>query len=256
MPLEYSSVRAPRLSLRALAAVLIGVVALGAAGSTLLIAFVPGAGVVVPLAASAGVFGLIALQLGWVAMRRTADGRLRGRGLGLIGVLFGVTATAAALFFGVIAWQDFRRERIESAWSDCHNRLFALGGALRQYADDNGAFPPDLQGFALLDGRPADEFIYPDGDRERPSFLYVGGGLSKDVPLTTVIAYEPLGHHESGHRQGAHFLLADRNVYFLPPGQGRAMIVELEKGLNPPPSGPSRTARDLDEPPAQSHAIP
>ena len=56
------------------------------------------------------------------------------------------------------------------------------------------------------------------------------GDVASATP-NSVLLYEPVEHHR---RDGANFLFADGSVRFIQRTQARAMIQQLEKGINPP----------------------
>ena len=196
--------------------------------------------------------GLIALVLGLVGISRTGPGRLRGRGFAVAGVACGGSAMALSVV-GVllisILLPSLNRARGAANKIKCASDMRQIGQAARQYAIDfNGPYPDDLPALLAYSSLPNSTVVCPSSSAaaaapgaalvpgQTLSYVYLGKGMTDDAPATAVLLYEPVDNHD---RDGSNFLFADGSVRFLPRGPARAMIAELEAGVNPPnPNAP------------------
>jgi prepilin-type processing-associated H-X9-DG protein len=86
--------------------------------------------------------GVPAMILGYYSLRRInqSDGRLRGGGLVVTGMVLGGLASVAAIVL-FVTWV-LSRARGTAQDVECANNLRRLGMGLNHYHDDTGAFPP------------------------------------------------------------------------------------------------------------------
>ena len=200
--------------------------------------------------------GAIAAVMGFVAIQRTGPMKLAGRGLAVAGLVLGIVAVFMSILSLSIWLPVISQTREAANRVRCASNLQLLAMAMRTYAlDHGGPFPPDLD--ALLSLPEYQTVADPDGavvtardlltcpstnhtagpagtplvSGENLSYVYTGSGLTDAASTAAVLAYEPVEHHR---RDGANFLFADGSVKFIPRTQARAMIQQLEKGINPP----------------------
>jgi hypothetical protein len=86
--------------------------------------------------------GIPALILGYFSLRgiNLSDGRLRGRGLAIVGMVFGALGSAGAVV--LLAATVLNRARETAHATECTENLHRLGQGLNLYHDDFKAFPP------------------------------------------------------------------------------------------------------------------
>jgi Protein of unknown function (DUF1559) len=85
--------------------------------------------------------GLPALLVGFYSLKRInlSDGRLKGRGLSIAGMLLGVLGSGFAMF--LLGAQVVAGLREEAHGAECRNNLRRLGLAFGHYYDENRAYP-------------------------------------------------------------------------------------------------------------------
>lgn len=144
--------------------------------------------------------------------------------------------------------------RIHDNAVHCASNLRMIGQAILIYRNENaGVYPPDFAALIRDVDIGAESFICHSSNDTRAapgqglgavladfalpghcSYIYCGAGLDAvSEQLTMIIAYEPLGHHDSG----SNVLFADGHVEFISPIRMPGLIAQLEAGRNPPSPG-------------------
>lgn len=133
---------------------------------------------------------------------------------------FGLTLCVVGMLFVALLVQSAVTSslggRIDPSWIQCHNRLRAIGCALKCYALDNAdAYPPTLQ--ILIDYGYADPscFVSPmSRQTERAcDYHYVSGLTDKHPPHWIVAHTDPA--YAPGKGTGANILHLDGHVDFV-----------------------------------------
>ena len=149
---------------------------------------------------------------------------------------------------------SLNRAREQANRVKCASNLRQIGQAVQLYANANrGQFPDTVEKVMTHLDLPSEVFVCPSSsDTPAPgvdaktragnlskggylSYVYVGKGLGWTPDNTKlsklVLAYEPLANHSNG---GINVLFADGHVEFVPAGQAKQFIADLQAGKNPP----------------------
>jgi prepilin-type processing-associated H-X9-DG protein len=193
--------------------------------------------------------GLIAIVLGLIALRKTRDPRIGGRGLAIAGLSVGAATMVLSGCMSSILLPSLNRARETANRVKCASNMRQIGQAILLYSNSNrGVFPPRLEDLLRTQPIDASIFVCPSGDDTTApgtsgpgqasslsagghlSYVYVGQKLNSSASVEAVVLYEPL----TNHRDGANFLFADGHVEFMTNSAASAMIKQLEAGQNPP----------------------
>jgi prepilin-type processing-associated H-X9-DG protein len=194
-------------------------------------------GLVIPI-----VLSLLAILLGFAALNRTRDPRVRGKGIALAGLVLGFAGLMLGTFYISIAVPVWQRLRQGARREDCAVRLRGVGVAMRKYAAANaGTFPDQLRSIPFADLPAPGAFACPVAKDSPPiatlpdgrpvTFIYVGQSLTTSAPAETVLMYEPLSHHGE---DGMNVLFVDGRVQFIGEIEASKATARLRKGQNPP----------------------
>jgi uncharacterized membrane protein len=185
-------------------------------------------GLLVPIVPS-----LVGIVLGVIAFRQL---RTSPPGMGkryaiaaiVVGVL-GIILMTTCL--GVFVAPALRGARETTEQAKCAETLRNLGNVLLEIAAENkGQFPASLDAITRRRGVDGDGIRCPS-HLDGPPYIYVGAGLMSTGPAETVLAYEPLGNHETA---GMNVLFIDGRVQFIRKAEAAKAIKRLENGENPP----------------------
>ena len=91
--------------------------------------------------------GLPALLIGYFSLKRInlSDGRLKGRGLSIAGMVLGLVGCTVAIVF--LAARILSDVREGARGAECQNNLRRIGLAMNQYYDENGKYPKGTVAF-------------------------------------------------------------------------------------------------------------
>ncbi len=193
--------------------------------------------------------GIVAIILGGIAIKKTADPRVGGKGMAVAGLVLGIVSTMFILLQVSILLPALNRAREQGNRVKCASNLRQIGMAVQMYANANkGAFPPDLPTLYNSQGLPPQALICPSTNHTAAtgtptfvlgkdlSYVYMGSGLTINATSDTIVAYEPPADHTPGQatgpRSGGNVLFADGHVEFVTGLD--SLISELNKGHNPP----------------------
>jgi hypothetical protein len=142
-----------------------------------------------------------------------------------------------------------RRERENRVSCQFHMRM--IGQGLMLYASEHGGQFPKQFAQLISDadinpeifncpatpdqkavGQNMQQILADFGKPGHCSYIYLGAGMSTStVTKDSVLAYEPLEHHEG---TGAHFVFGDFRAEWRNAKEARKMIDQLKSGVNPP----------------------
>jgi len=153
-------------------------------------------------------FGLLAIILGIVGLRKTKNPSVRGKGVAIAGIVLGsvgLPISVEVAHVGVMLRQTALR--ISSA-----SHLRQIGEAIVNYTNENrNEYPPDLGTLVKAQNVPLEDFLCPSmpGGSSLPSnvdqmtieqkadwvnqhadVVYLGAGLRADAPADTIVLYE------------------------------------------------------------------
>lgn len=180
--------------------------------------------------------GLVAIVLGIIALLKSRDQRVGGRGLAIAGITIGGASVAISACMFAILVPSMSAAREAANREKCQANLRQIGQALIQYANANrGNYPVAMSVLQNTQGLSADTLCCPSIDASRasgkPTYLYVGKGMTTGASADAVVAYEPPAHHDD---DGCNFLYADGHVSFENKAAANAIIAEIGDGNNPP----------------------
>ena len=163
-------------------------------------------------------------------------------------------AWVAIGLIGIFLWSilssSMRGQRRDADRAKCHNQLRALGQAMFLYANEHDGRYPDTFGQLLMDQDVTTAiFVCPSSDDERAadgstlqetaanlhakghlSYIYLGKGLTSQMPADFVLAYESVANHEN---KGMNILFGDGHVAFIPRKDAVTLLAELQLNHNP-----------------------
>ncbi|MBC8105983.1 MAG: zinc-ribbon domain-containing protein [Anaerolineae bacterium] len=205
-------------------------------------------GVIVP------VVGVVAVTLGIIALLKTRNPQVGGRGIAIAGISVGGAGFVISACLMSILLPSLGRARETANRVKCASNLRQIGQAMLLYANDNrGAYPhtPDL--LLLTQDITPEVFICPTGNHTpvssdlvqqalktpntplltpgKTSYVYLGKGKTNNVSADTVVVYELMTDHDG---DGGNFLFGDGHVEWESRATADAMIAEIEAGNNPP----------------------
>ncbi len=214
-----------------------------------------------PMAITALVFGILgfcvpliapvlAIVFGAIAMSRTRDPRVGGRGLAIAGLTLGCVGFFFSFLSVSILLPSLNRARETANRVKCASHMRQIGQALLLYSNDaRGPYPESLPVVLATQDVASDIFCCPSSN-ETPatggtpqaqannltvgphlSYVYVGKGVNNSAGADTVVLYEPLTNHD---RDGMNVLFGDGHVEFIVKQRAEKMIAELKAGHNPP----------------------
>ena len=158
--------------------------------------------------------------------------------------LFGIAVTV------LLPLKGRSRDHPPRLRSSSNMRMIGLG--LLMYANEsNGAFPPNLAIVAATQDLPSEVFVAPQSNLDRAApdpdgkwaYKIVPGGphcsyiyvyrpdFTDQMHASTVVLYEPPSINSDG---GANVLYADGHVDWLDAKKAKAVIGQVEAGINPP----------------------
>jgi predicted Zn finger-like uncharacterized protein/prepilin-type processing-associated H-X9-DG protein len=199
--------------------------------------------------------GIIGIILGIIALLKTRDPNVGGRGIAIAGVSVGgasILTTACAISIFVPA---FHRANETANRVKCASNLRMIGQAILMYSNDNrGQYPPTPDLLLLTQDIQPDAFCCPStndkpvtGDqvqqaKKQPnttpllvpgksSYVYWGKGLTNNASAEAVVVYEDSANHDD---EGGNFLFGDGHVEFEDKAHADAIVAELKSGNNPP----------------------
>ncbi|MEA2708784.1 MAG: hypothetical protein QOF78_1385 [Phycisphaerales bacterium] len=192
--------------------------------------------------------GIVAIILGIVALNKTRDPRVGGRGLAIAGISVGAISMIISVgCMASILLPSLGRARETANRVKCNSNMRQIGLALLLYGNDNrGVYPPDFPPLLLTQDITSEVFVCPSSnDTKAPgataqeqapnlhkhcSYVYLPGGTTSSS-AEAVLAYEPMSNHDG---DGANFLFGDGHVAWESKQTAAAMIKSLEAGQNPP----------------------
>ncbi len=200
--------------------------------------------------------GIASIITGAIALRKTRDPAVTGKGMAIAGLVLGILnvllwgAYLGLIFAVMVPTMGMARQTANQV--KCASQLKSLGFAVLLYSNENrGAYPDSLEQLYLTQDITPEIFVCPDSSDTKAtgatpeaiakdltagghlSYVYVGKGMTSRVSPATVIAYEPLTNH--GH--GSNVLFGDGTVTFIRKAQAEPMIKQIEAGQNPPAAG-------------------
>jgi prepilin-type processing-associated H-X9-DG protein len=161
-----------------------------------------------------------------MALRKTRDPRIIGRGPAITGIVLGV---AGLLFFMSIEWPALKRAKETANRVQCANNIMQIDMALALYANQNqGCYPPDFGTLYKETDLNPECFACPSSSTSVPSgmsrdqaaewinknadYIYNGAGLKSDIDSTYLMVYEKDADH---YGDGGNAGFADGHVEFL-----------------------------------------
>ncbi|MGB7158458.1 MAG: DUF4190 domain-containing protein [Tepidisphaeraceae bacterium] len=198
--------------------------------------------------------GIAAIVTGAIGMRKTKDPAVTGKGLAIAGLVLGVLNVLGwAAYVGLIVAitvPSLGRARETANRVKCASNMKQLGLAILLYANENrGAYPETIEQLLLTQDITADIYVCPSTNDTKAtgadaqaiindmasgghqSYVYVGKGLTNNLPAETVVAYEPMTNHDG---DGTNILFGDGHVEFLGKAEAEKVIQQVEAGQNPP----------------------
>ena len=204
-------------------------------------------------------FVIISLVLGIIALTKTRDPAVGGKGLAIAGISVGALSTVMSLCMISILLPSLNRARETANRVKCASNLRQIGQAMLIYANESGGvYPPTPDLLVLTQDIEPVTFICPSTNDSaatfatgtaRPtiaasitkpgqnSYVYVGAGKTFSADARTILAYEPLTNHDG---DGGNFLFGDGHVEFLAKDAANSAIAEIQAGYNPPRSKSQR----------------
>ena len=176
--------------------------------------------------------GIVGLVLGIIATIRATKEPTRygGKGMAIAGICTGALGSMiivpVVLILVLLPAQSRAREITKRA-IDATN-LRGIGQAMMVYAADNqNAFPPDLQTLIVEGTCTPRQFIDPSSGHQPPAcdYFYVAGLTSKD-PADWIIAYSDPNYHSG---EGANVLYVNGTVQFMKDKPSETFKLEIDK---------------------------
>ena len=197
-----------------------------------------------------GVFGIVGIILGAMAMSRTggATPSLRGRGLAVSGLSFGIASVVLMVGMAVpalILLPALGKARAMANQRVCATNLKQIGTALYTYSNSyDGEFPPQI-GVLLREGSistttlecPASDSPDPDirenvdpaaWANNHSDYVYIWSRRGVNVETSAVVAYERFGNHGD---DGVNILFGDTSVRWHAYDDAEQIL--REQGIDP-----------------------
>jgi prepilin-type processing-associated H-X9-DG protein len=185
---------------------------------------------------------LIGVILGIVALRKTRDPSVGGKGAAIGGICTGGAALLVLPCMLSILLPSLSRARETASRVKCASNMRLIGQGLMLYANENNnQYPPTLKDLLANQPLGTNYFICPD-TKDTPaasaatllsggheSYFYVPG-LNTSASATTVLLYEPL----TDHQDGMNVLFGDGHVEFINKIMSQQAITSIQSGQNPP----------------------
>jgi hypothetical protein len=207
--------------------------------------------------------GLIAIVLGIIALSKTRDPAVGGKGLAIAGISVGGAGLLVSACMLSILLPSLNRARETANRVKCASNMRQIGQALLLYANDNrGAYPPRPDLLLLTQDITPEVFVCPNSnDTPVPSgavqaalnapntvllkqgsnsYVYCGAGQTTSSSAEAILLYEPLSDHGN---DGCNFLYGDGRVLFNTRATAQSIINEVSGGHNPPRADVLRGAR-------------
>jgi predicted Zn finger-like uncharacterized protein/prepilin-type processing-associated H-X9-DG protein len=194
--------------------------------------------------------GLVAIITGIIALTKTRDPRVGGKGMAIAGISLGGIGLFAGPVLISILLPALNHAREQANRIKCASNMRLLGQNMMMYANNNnGHFPDKLEDVLQIDPSiPPTTFVCPSDDKSPPSaasvqaeaheistgqhcsFIYVGKDLTTSASADTVLLYEPLTDH---HSEGIYALFADGHVDWLKQSDARSVLDQQAAGKRP-----------------------
>lgn len=203
--------------------------------------------------------GIVAIVTGIIALTKTRDPRVGGRGQAIAGIsLGGVSMVVAPVLLLMISIMlpALNRAREQANRVKCASNMRQLGNVMMLYANANrGHFPEKLEDVLQVDPTLSPTaFVCPSDDKAPPSatsiqteaheiaagqhcsYIYVGNELTVNASPDTVLLYEPLADH---HQEGATVLFVDGRVQWVSAADAQSILAQQAAGTRPVRLNPS-----------------
>ncbi|HEY0008105.1 MAG TPA: DUF4190 domain-containing protein [Tepidisphaeraceae bacterium] len=174
---------------------------------------------------------IVAIVLGIIALVKTRDPRVGGRGLAIGGIAAGAAGLLVGLLLMSILLPSLNRAREAANRIQCASHMRQIGLALRVYSNENQSlYPRDLATLAAASDIEPSVFICPLDDLDAASgadwatkivpggphcsyiYIYRPGMSDRNLNADAVVLYEPLSNHGG---DGGNVLYADGHVDWL-----------------------------------------
>jgi predicted Zn finger-like uncharacterized protein/prepilin-type processing-associated H-X9-DG protein len=192
--------------------------------------------------------GIIAVVLGIVALNRTKDPRVGGKGLAIAGISVGGASMLFSLCTLSVLLPSLNRARETANRVHCAANMRQIGQALLLYGNDNlGQYPPTLDLALTTQDISAEVFCCPSSNEsvapgatvqqqaasltpgKHLSYVYVPGGTTSSS-TERVVLYEPLTNHD---QDGTNILYGDGHVSWESKAAAQKIIADVQAGKNP-----------------------
>jgi prepilin-type processing-associated H-X9-DG protein len=183
---------------------------------------------------------LCAIIFGIIGIVETKDGRKRGMGMAITGLVLGLVLgimIVPAMLISILL-PSLNRARETANRIKCASDMRQIGQAILLYTNQYGPqYPPDLATLMKTESISPAVFVCPDstdtpasgpGDLEaggHDSYVYLGKGLTMPADPSVPILYEADSHHVDG----ANFLFGDGHVEFMPKAQEAGILSRVNK---------------------------
>jgi len=183
---------------------------------------------------------LCAIIFGIIGIVETKDGRKRGMGMAITGLVLGLVLgilVVPALLISILL-PSLNRAREVANRVKCASNMRQIGQAIVLYANDyGGQYPPDLATLLKTEDIRPPVFVCPDstdtpasgpGDLDsggHDSYVYLGKGLTMPADPSVPVLYEADSHHIDG----ANFLFGDGHVEFMSKSQEAGILSRANK---------------------------
>lgn len=194
--------------------------------------------------------GIVAIVLGIIALTKTKNPQVGGKGLAIAGICVGTVGMIFMACMLSILLPSLNRARETANRVKCASNLRQLGQAMLMYANENrGVYPPTPELLLLTQDISADVFNCPSTNDTPPqgttaaelavsfgtpgnvSYIYFGKGLTTSSSPDAILFYETSVNHDGN---GGNFLFGDGHVEFVLANTATKIIGELNAGHNPP----------------------
>jgi prepilin-type processing-associated H-X9-DG protein len=184
--------------------------------------------------------GILAIIFGIMAIRRTRDPQVGGKGLAIAGLCVGGFSLLMSGCMISILLPSLNRARETANRVKCASNMRQIGQALLLYGNENrGQYPPTLDLLLKTQDIDSTVFVCPSSnDTAAPgataaqqagslnsgghlSYIYLGRGMTYNSPADAPVLYEPLTNHSN---DGTNVLFGDGHVSWLTRQQAAATL--------------------------------
>jgi predicted Zn finger-like uncharacterized protein/prepilin-type processing-associated H-X9-DG protein len=190
--------------------------------------------------------GIVAIITGIIALTKTRDPRVGGKGMAIAGISIGGLSLLMIPLMIAMLLPNLNRAREQANRIKCASNMKQIGLEVAMYSnnDPGHAFPPDLKTLADIQNLSPGVFVCPSSN-DTPasgatvgasltpghlSYVYVGNGLTASASPDTVVLFENPSNHLN---QGMNVLFADFHVEWLSKSNVQSILNQQAAGKRP-----------------------